>query len=236
MRYWLRYLLMSGLIFSLGCSRLDNLMGKLEEEVTILTYSNQPLLNRFPVYVKFTPDAGNVSFHMSQTENKTIAVLPVRSGMGGGGSEEVVTVYINSAFKKIVKGVTLITDKQADRLFTDMDLWDDYFAFIAPYTRKGITGGEDLADIDRLYSAIKADYIITVTSDYRFHSIGGLYPRAFFLYINLQIWDIKNKQKVWGGICNGETKALAAQDENRVTHETADRAAQRVFYELVKYL
>jgi hypothetical protein len=62
-----------------------------------------------------------------------------------------------------------------------------------------------------------------------------LYPRLLSLYIELQIWDLKAKQKVWGGICNGETQIFDKKEETGVYQDLSDRLAECITGESKKY-
>jgi ankyrin repeat protein len=183
--------------------------------------------------IDFSPRKFNANFLASDLLGKTIILLPVRSSLGGGTSDEIVTKSLNNFFKSSLNESKIITDDELDKYFTAKNRWDDYFAYIAKYSRTGIVKQEDLEEPMQLYAAMEPDFIVDASSDPFMLSTAGFYPQVFNLYIDFQIWDLKTKQKVWGGMCNGETVVPSKDKETSIYQDLADRIAQRIFWEMM---
>jgi len=183
--------------------------------------------------IDFSPRKFNTNFPASDLLGKTIILLPVRSSIGGGTSDEIVTKSLNNFFKSSLNESIIITDEESDSYFTAQNRWDDYFAYIAKYSRTGIIKKEGLEEPMQLYAALEPDYIVDASSDPFRLSTAGFYPQVFNLYIDFQIWDLKTKQKVWGGTCNGETVVPSKNKEASIYQDLADRIAQRIFWEMM---
>lgn len=183
--------------------------------------------------IDFSPRKFNANFLASELPGKTIILLPVRSSIGGGTSDEIVTKSLNNFFKSSLNESKIITDNESDSYFTAQNRWDDYFAYIAKYSQTGIVKKEDLEEPLQLYESMEPDYIVDASSDPFRLSTAGFYPQVFNLYIDFQIWDLKTKQKVWGGMGNGETVVPSKDKETSIYQDLADRIAQRIFWEMM---
>lgn len=191
-----------------------------------------------PHHRKFSLDFSssklNKQFLASSLTGKVIIILPTRSSIGGGGSDEQVTNFLNSSLKKMLNKSKVITDNEMDKYFTDNDEWDNYFSYIASYSAKGILQKGDLEKPVKLYAAFKPDYIVVATTDPFMLSAGSNYSQVLNLYIDLQIWDLHAKQKVWGGICSGETTIYGKDDQEKIYQQLANLLAQRIVGEIIK--
>jgi len=178
--------------------------------------------------VSFKPNTAlNQSFHLNQLNGATVVLLPVRSIMGGGLGEEKVTKHLNQTLKAKFTQVKLITDEEASDLFTQMDLWDDYFNYLVKYYRDSVT---DFDELRSLYGRLGGQYIMSVTADYT--SFSPMYPRTFMLFIHVQIWDLVTGKLVWEGRGEGEDVIEAEAWEDEVVTKMIKRVCKRIVQEM----
>jgi hypothetical protein len=183
--------------------------------------------------IDFSSSKFNTHFLANSLEGKVIIILPTRSGISGSTSDEQVTNSLNSTLKKMLNKSKIITDNEMDKYFTDNDTWDNYFSYIASYSEKGILQKGDLEKPIKLYAAFKPDYIAVATSDPFMLSAGSNHSQVLNLYIDLQIWDVDAKQRVWGGICSGETLIYSKDEKEEIYQKLANLLAQRVAGEMI---
>lgn len=183
--------------------------------------------------VDFTSSKFNTYFSANSLVGKVIIILPTRSSMSVSTSDEQVTNSLNNALKKKLNKSKIITDNETDKYFTDNDTWDNYFSYVSSYSEKGILQKEDLAKPIELYAAFKPDYIAVATSDPFMLSAGSNHSQILNLYVDLQMWDLNAKQRVWGGICSGETLIYNKDEKEEIYQQLADLLAMRIAEEII---
>jgi hypothetical protein len=182
------------------------------------------------------PETGRVSFKpgtanqldFSQLQTATVALLPVRSTLGGGLGEERVTKHFYENLARRFTNLKFIGPDEASDLFTDLEIWEDYFEYLIKYQQSSVSAA-DFDKLKGLYRQLGADYIININSDPAFIP---RYPGNFTVFIQVQIWDISNGKMVWEGFGQGEDVVLSAETLERVREKMIDWTCQRLVEEM----
>ncbi len=180
-------------------------------------------------FVAFTPSEKyrRVSDLNRFTPGTAVVLLPVRSIMGGGLAEERVTKYFNRSMKKYFGKLRVITDEEADRIFDEQDLWDDYLEYLTGYQQSPII---DFEQLRYLYSRLKAKYIISVSADY---FVSAMYfPNTLVLQVYVEVWDLNTGEKIWEGKAEGENVIGEEPWMDEVISGTVDLVCQRMVQEM----
>jgi hypothetical protein len=201
-------------ILLFGCAAIDNYIEGLTETEENIVFSGKPT-NRF--------------FNYQQLTHQNVAMLPIRSSMGG--SDDRLNSILVQAIKEKLPGINLITDDQADSYFTDNDIWDDYFSYVTFHATKGLVEIDTLIE---LYSQLKATTVFSVTSDFRFSGIEGMYPRNFNTFASLQIFDFKNRQIIWEGMVEIQVIIPSQEEEDQIVKKAFKRVSEKLLSEVVR--
>ncbi len=202
--------------------------------ICLVSCSNSAVLEFFqePETAKVDFKVGAVNkaaeFNLSRLRNVTIALLPVRSSVGGGLGEEVVTKYFYENIAKKFNNIKFISAAQASDLFTDVDLWEDYFAYLEKYHQAAVAD-KNFDELRGLYQKLGAGYIININSDY---PIIPKYPGVFETNIQVQIWDINSGKKIWEGFGRGRDMIFSADDVESVKQKLVDWVCRRMAEEM----
>jgi hypothetical protein len=200
----------------------------------LISCANQAILEYFkePETGKITFKAGHIDqaapLNLNQLQDVTIGFLPVRSSMGGGLGEEMVTKYIYDNIAAMFLNIKFISSSQASDLFSDMDLWEDYFAYLDRYHQSSVAK-TNFDELKELYQKLGASYIININSDY---TPINKYPGVFETNIQIQIWDINSGKKVWEGFCLGQDIVYSADTFDAVKQKMVDWACNRIAEEM----
>ncbi len=191
-----------------------------------------------PEFLK-EPETGRVSFRLGEVDKAsmlnlgkikaaTIALLPVRSSMGGGLGEEVVTKYFYENLADRYKNIKFISNEEVSDFFTDLDMWDDYFEYLTRYHQSAVAD-TNFDELKGLYQKLKADYIININSDY---IPIPRYPTMFEVNIQAQIWDIDSAKMIWEGLVQGRDMVISEEEEVRIKEKMVDWACKHIAGEM----
>lgn len=180
---------------------------------------------------KFTQQPNNRFFNYRQLSRRNVVLLPVRGSMGGGGGDERVAPILIPIIKERLPEIYLITDDQADRYFTDNDIWDDYFSYISFYSAKGLV---DIDTLVELYSQLSVATIFAITSDLFFTGVEGMYPRNFHTFISIQVFDVGTRQVVWDGMVEAQEVIESKEESDKIVKKSYQKIAQRLMTELTR--
>ncbi len=167
-------------------------------------------------------------FNLSQLKAATIGILPVRSSLGGGLGEEVATKYFYDNLTNRFENIKFISNAAASDLFTEMDMWEDYFEYLDKYHQHAVAKG-NFDELKGLYQKLGASYIININADY---TLMNKYPNAFETNIQTQIWDMNSGKKVWEGFGRGQDIVYSADDVDAVKQKMVDWVCRRIAEEL----
>jgi hypothetical protein len=201
-------------IFFFGCTAIDNIIETFTETQDNIAFSGKPA-NRF--------------FNYRQMTHQNVAILPIRSTMGGA-DYRLKTILVQTIKEKLPE-INLITDDQADRYFTDNDIWDDYFSYVSFHAAKGLVEINTLID---LYSKLQVTVVFSITSDYRFSAIEGMYPRNFNTFVSLQIFNFRNRQIIWEGLIEMQEVIFSEEEEDEMVKKTLKRVSEKLLNEVVR--
>jgi hypothetical protein len=181
-----------------------------------------------PVRVLYKPGTVNQSLQLdlNQPSPIKVALLPVRSNLGGGLGEDNVTKNFYKNLLKELQNITFISTEEASDMFVDKDLWEDYFAYLVKYTRHSIT---DFDEVKRLYTQLEANYIININSDY---SLIPRYPTNVTVSIQVQMWDVNSGKLVWEGFGQGDCVIPSEEYTDKLKDKMADLVCQRLVKEM----
>lgn len=196
-----------------GCATVNNIIEIFTETQDNIIFSGKP---------------ANRSFNYKQIEHQNVAMLPIRSTMGG--ADDRLKAILVQAIKEKLPEINLITDDQADSYFTDNDLWDDYFSYVSFHAAKGLIEIDTLID---LYSRLQVMIVFSITSDYRFSAIEGMYPRNFNTFVSLQIFDFRNRQIIWEGLIEIQEVIEFQEEEDEIVKKTFKRASEKLLNQVV---
>ncbi len=184
-----------------------------------------------PEMTRFSGKPANRLFNYRQLSHQNVALLPVRGSMGGGGGDERVAPVLIPIIKERLPEIYLITDDQADSYFTDNDIWDDYFSYVAFYSAKGLV---DIDTLVGLYSQLSATIVFAITSDLFFTGVEGLYPRNFNTYLSIQVFDMRTRQVIWDGMVEVQDVIESKEETERIVRKNYQKIAQRLLTELTR--
>lgn len=128
-------------------------------------------------------------------------------------------------------GVYLINDDLADKFFTEKDMWDDYFSYVSLHASKGLAEVDELIE---LYSMLQVSIALSVTSDFRFSGVEGLYPRNINAFASFQIFDFRNRRIIWDGLVDAQDVVLSKEEEDAVTKKTFKLVADKLISEIMR--
>jgi hypothetical protein len=208
------------IFFLLGCSTFTHI-GAYFSDIELFE-------EEAPVIVSFKPGLRNDSSRLDLSNQKaiTVALLPVRSNMGGGLGEEFVTKSLYEKLSQRLNPIKIISSQEVSDLLVDLDLWEDYFEYLNRYHQDSIV---DFDELQRLYNPLKVDYIINTNSDF---TPIPKYPTSFELYVQIQVWDLKNGKLLWEGFSNGNVVIRAQEETDRLKQKMADRVCRRLAEEM----
>ncbi len=182
--------------------------------------------------VSFTGSKTNWAFDHKQLLNQKTAILPIRSSMGGGGTDDdLLHNILVDTIKKKLPQVPLFTDNMVDAYFTEKDMWDEYFAYITQFMAKGLGKTEVM---EKLYSKMEISNIILITSDYNFSGIGVLYPKEFDIFVSLQIYDIKQHKVIWDGYVNAHDFIKYPKYEVKILKQVYRAISDKLLTEIMR--
>jgi len=153
-----------------------------------------------PPKVIFRPGQVAKPIRLDSRPGAILALLPVKSTMGAGMGEEVVTEKFNQSLVNRFRQVKVISDKEASKIFTGLDLWDAYYeCLLADYYQAKTV---QVAKLMEMYHHLKPDYLMGITADYTFAKPTP--PRSLMFFVYVQIWDAGDGRLVWEGQAQGE--------------------------------
>lgn len=175
--------------------------------------------------ITFTGNHNNRKFNHQQLQKQNIALLPIRSSMGGGGTDDDhLSNILADTINKNLPQAHLLTDKMVDKYFTEHDMWDEYFSYIALFMARGLVKTEEM---EKLYSKLEVSKTILITSDYHFSGITKLYPKEFNIFVSVQIFDLKTRKIIWDGIVNAhdfiQSKKVEDESLKMIYQAVADK-------------
>jgi hypothetical protein len=200
------------LIFLTGCAFINILIGEEEN-------------------IAFKGKQTNQFFNYRQLMHQNVAILPIRGSMGGGGGDDRLNAILVQTIKEKLPGIYLISDDSADKYFTENDMWDDYFSYVSLHAAKGLVEIDILID---LYSNMQVTTIFSITSDFRFSAVEGMFPRNFNTFVSLQILDLRSKQIIWDGLVDAQEVVESKEEEDETARKTFKKVADRVLAEVMR--
>jgi len=191
------------------------------------TVENTEIINYFkevPPKVDFRPGQVAKPIHLDNLPGTTLALLPVKSTMGGGMGEEVVTEKFYQSLVNRFKQIRIISDKEASKSFTGRDLWDAYYEGLLTnyYQVKTV----QVAKLVEIYRHLNPDYLIGITADYTF--VKPTPPRSLTFFIYVQIWDAKDGRLVWEGQAQGEDVSQNTDWDSEVIENVVKSVCQEI--------
>ncbi len=214
------------LIRLMGCATISETEGykKLSAEFSKMEFFTEEDISQ----VSFTYGEINkkTKFSLNSLENIKIALLPVRSIMGGGLGEETVTNIFYEELTKKFANIKFISNKEASDTFTDMDMWEEYFEYLYKYSLASVT---DFDKLQKLYKKLGAAYIISINSDY---APIPKYPNNLTVYIQVQIWNLSNTKIVWEAFAQGDDVVDNPQYLEDVRNKIVMKLSKRIADEL----
>lgn len=185
------------------------------------------------------PETGKVVFRLGgiaqsqkldldKIKAATIVLLPVRSAMGGGLGEEVVTKYFYKNLIKRYKNIKFIPNDEVSDFFTNLDMWDDYFTYLVKY-HKSAVADTNFDELRGLYQKLEANYIININSDY---IPIPRYPSMFEVNVQAQIWDINSGKMVWEAFVLGRDMVVSEEEEAGIREKMVDWACRHIVGEM----
>ncbi len=180
---------------------------------------------------RFSGKPTNRFFNYRQLSRQNVALLPVRGSMGGGGGDERVAPVLIPVIREKLPQIYLITDDQADSYFTNNDMWDDYFSYVAFYSAKGLV---DFDTLIGLYSQLSATIVFAITSDLFFNAVEGMYPRNFNTFLSIQVFDMRTRQVIWDGMVELQEVIESKEETERVVRKSYQKVAERLLTELTR--
>ncbi len=181
--------------------------------------------------IDFKGKYNNQYFKYQSIMYQNLALLPIRSSFGGGGDKRMTEILVRRIKEKMT-GVYLISDDLADKFFTENDIWDDYFSFVSSHAAKGLS--TDIDEMFELYSMLNVTTVFSVTSDFRFSGVEGLYPRNINAFASLQIFDFRSCRVIWDGLVDAQDVLLSKEEEDQVIKRTFKRVAERLINEILR--
>jgi hypothetical protein len=182
--------------------------------------------------VTFTGNYNNRKFNHKQLQKNNVALLPIRSSMGGGGTEDdqLNDILVDSIKIQLPK-VHLFTDKMVDKFFTEKDMWEEYFSYITQYMGRGLVKVDEM---EKLYSNLKITKAILVTSDFHFSGVGNIYPKEYNIFLSVQIYDIKKRKIIWDGMVNAHDFIKSKKDEDKSIKKVYWEVADKLLAEIMR--
>jgi hypothetical protein len=151
--------------------------------------------------------------------------------MGGGGGDDRLNKVLMDTIKKKLPGIYLITDDQADRYFTDNDMWDDYFSYVSLHAARGLV---EIDELINLYSPMQVTTVVSITSDLRFSGMEGLYPRNFNTFASAQIIDLKSRKIIWEGLVESQIVIEFEDEKDEMVKQAFKKVADRLLVEITR--
>jgi hypothetical protein len=148
--------------------------------------------------------------------------------MGGGLGEESVTRYFYENLAKRFNNIKFIKNEAVSDFFTDIDMWEDYFAYLEKYHQASVVD-TNFNELRNLYKKLGANYVININSDPGFIP---RYPSHFSVYIQAQIWDLGSGKLVWEGFVQGQDVVSSAEDTERVKAKMVNWVSKRMANEM----
>ena len=172
----------------------------------------------------------NRFFDYRDLKSRKVVLLPIRASMGGGGDDRLNAILIQTIKEKL-PGIYLITDEQADRYFTEKDMWDDYFSYVSIYDAKGLV---EIDELSNLYSHLQATVIFAITSDFRFWGMEGMYPRNFTTFVSMQIFDLIKREILWDGLAEAQDVIESEEDKDMIAKNVFTKVTKRLLTEITR--
>ncbi len=202
-------------IFLAACEAVQTI----ENSTEIIKYFKE-----VPPKVDFRPGQVAKPIRLDSLPGATLALLPVKSTMGGGMGEEVVTEKFYQSLVNRFKQIKIISDKEASKTFTSLDLWDNYYeCLLADYYQAKTVQVDKLAET---YRCLKPDYLVGLTADSTFAKPTP--PRSLTFFIYVQIWDARDGRLVWDGQAQGEDVSQNMDWDSEVIENVVKYVCQEI--------
>ncbi len=205
--------------------------------IILLCFAHAPILHASPSSGKitytlsFTGNQTNWNFNHKELLHQNIAILPVRSSMGGGVDDDQLSPLLAKIIKRKLAEVNLFTDKMVDKYFTEHDMWDVYFAYINQYMTRGLV---KIDEMEKLYSKLEISKVILITSDFHFSGAEYLYPKEFNVFVSVQMFDLKKRKVIWDGMVNAHDFIRSKKDESKTTRRIYHEVANKLINEIMR--
>ncbi len=190
-----------------------------------------PIPGKITSNLSFTGNQGNWSFSYKKLIKQNIAILPVRSSMGGGADDDRLSPILVRTIKRKLTDINLFSDKMVDDFFTEKDMWDEYFAYINQYMSRGLV---KIDEMEKLYAKLDITKVILITSDFNFSGAEYIYPKEFNIFVSVQIYDIKKHKIIWDGMINANDFIKSKKDENKTIKRIYHEVAYKLLNEIMR--